>query len=117
VKRYKMLAGLVDKPEVSAVIIEEVVPDSTNPSRRHPARAIHFRLIRGNEPQDQGLRDYVMRHRDEILAVCRDQVEFHERMRRKWSRAAWFPWQPVEPDEEGPQNYGGVEGSPWSGNY
>ena len=42
------------------------------------------------------------RHRDEILALCRERVEYHERMRRKWSRAAWFPWQTVELDEPEP---------------
>lgn len=43
-------------------------------------------------PQGQARHESVRRHRDEILALCRDQVAYHERMRDRWALAAWTPW-------------------------
>ena len=37
-------------------------------------------------------------YRDELTAVCWERADYHERMRRKWSRAAWLPWTRVAPD-------------------
>ena len=37
-------------------------------------------------------------YREESTAVCRERAAYHERMRRKWARAAWTPWTTVAPD-------------------
>ena len=39
---------------------------------------------------------------EETLVVCRERVAYHDRMRRKWARAAWMPWIRFEPDAPKP---------------
>lgn len=39
---------------------------------------------------------------EELMVVCRERVAYHERMRRKWARAAWMPWFRFEPDPPKP---------------
>jgi hypothetical protein len=41
-------------------------------------------------------------YRNELTAICRERASFHERMRRKWSRASWLPWTRVDPDPPKP---------------
>ena len=54
---------------------------------------------------------YPRGYREELTAVCLERAAYHERMRRKWARAAWTPWTTVAPDppmppvtESGPSN-------------
>jgi hypothetical protein len=35
---------------------------------------------------------------EELMAICRERLAYHERMWRKWSRASWTPWTRFEPD-------------------
>jgi hypothetical protein len=37
-----------------------------------------------------------------IAAKCRTIAAYHDRLRRKWERAAWYPWQAVPPDPPPP---------------
>lgn len=39
---------------------------------------------------------------EELMAVCRERADHHERMRRKWAWYAWMPWVPFEPDPPKP---------------
>lgn len=43
-------------------------------------------------------REFVRRHRDEIRAICRARVAYHERMSVRWSAASWLPWSDPGPD-------------------
>ena len=50
-------------------------------------------------PQAEEQREFIRRHRDEILALCRERVAYHERLRDWCSFAVWAPWSdpPKEP--------------------
>ena len=41
-------------------------------------------------------------HFEELMVVCRERQAYHERMWRKWARAAWMPWLRFEPDSPKP---------------
>lgn len=41
---------------------------------------------------------YPQGYLEELTVVCRERAAYHERMRRKWARAAWTPWAAVAPD-------------------
>jgi hypothetical protein len=40
--------------------------------------------------------------RDDLIAICRERVRYHIRLRDKWAFAARIPWSPVEEDGPGP---------------
>jgi len=118
IKRWKEMTGWVDKPEVELVIRPNESRDSPNPDPRHPARYFWLEFYVVALPRTEVAREFVRRHRDDILALCRERVEYHERMRRKWLRAAWFPFMLVEPDGPKPPIDGAVVGAEISsGNY
>jgi hypothetical protein len=55
----------------------------------------------GHNPQD-ALEFPIDPHFEELMLVCRARVAYHERMRSKWTRAAWMPWLRFEPDPPKP---------------
>jgi hypothetical protein len=96
-KYWRRVPSWIDNPLLSA--------------RRHPnSDGVHYdgrqpyvyRLHLYWSPEGEAQHESVRRHRAEILALCRDQVAYHERMRDRWSWAAWSPWSDPGFDEPDP---------------
>jgi hypothetical protein len=41
-------------------------------------------------------------HFEELMVACRERLDYHERMRRKWAWYAWMPWVQFESDPPRP---------------
>lgn len=105
--RWRQVPGWIDVPGLSA----RSYPNSERPTGGtridgHPPSI--YQITHDRSPAGKVEREFVRSHRDEILALGRDRVAYHERMSGRWRFAAWAPWttDPTPGDPEPPIYWG-----------
>lgn len=98
---WRQVAGWIDDPRLR-IWRSPNSPgtyDDTDGGQAFDQRWPHaYTLALDSVPQGEDQREFVRRHRGEILALCRARVAHHERMSGRWSAAAWTPWTDPGPD-------------------